>query len=138
MKTFPYPFEEFELHFADYGTVRKYEHIETDGVQMEVGDEQCLELGLLRVMDYMKQKYSNEEEAQEKGIMFLMIQMYLAHHAEAFNHGRHAVLGSESGLISRNLLRAVHHFYTSQTLKKIGHGPTPKKVIALAKTYAEE
>jgi hypothetical protein len=137
-KKYPYTYEEFERHFADYSVVRQYRHVARQGEQVEVGDSKSFEVTVLRVMDYMRQIYPNEEEAQQKTNMFILIQMYLAEHAQEFDQGDLAVLGSEEGLASRHLLRAVHHLYTSRPLSKFKRGPSPKEVIALATKYAKE
>jgi len=138
MSNHTYTFEEFKRHFADYGMVRKYEHVARAGEQVEVGDSQDFEITVLRVMDYMTQIYSDEEEAHHKASMFILIQMYLAEHAQDFDQGALAVVGSEQGLVSHHLLRAVHHLYTSRPLSKIGRGPSPKEVIRLAQKYAQD
>ena len=67
----------------------------------------------------MTQIYSDKEEAIHKTKMFILMQMYLSEHAHDFDQGTLAVVGSEQGLVSRFLLRAIHHFYTSRPLSKI-------------------
>jgi hypothetical protein len=135
---YTYTFGEFERHFADYSTVRKYEHVARGDEQVAVGGSQDFEISVLRVMDYMKQIYTDEEEAMYKMQMFILMQMYLAEHSQEFNQGALAVVGSGEGLVSRSLLRAVHHFYTSRPLAKKGRGPSPQDVTALAQKYAHE
>lgn len=139
MPSYAYPFEEFQRHFADYKVVRDYEHVSKGNEHVEIGPERNEVTTMLRVLDYMLQFYP-EDEAKDKTAMFVLINGYIAEHAEDFNVGTMAVLGSEEtgGLISQPLLRAIHHKFTSQPLSKLGKGPSPQEVIALAKKYESE
>jgi hypothetical protein len=139
MKTVPYTFEEFERHIADFMTVREYEHIERDGEQVEVGKDGGFELSMLRLMDYMKQVYAKEEEAQHKCFTFILINSYIAKHTQEFTQADLMVAREKHGdMARRSLYRAVHHFYTDTASPKYAYGPTPEEVITLAKRYAEE
>jgi hypothetical protein len=40
--------------------------------------------------------------------------------------------------VTRSLLRAVHHFYTTVPLSEMPKGPAPDEVIALAKKYHQD
>ena len=138
MKQHNYTFEEFARHLKDYSLVPKYGHVEVEGKQMEVADYRVFQSLFLWVMDYMKQNYPDEEEANQKANLFFLIQMYLADHAHEFDQGGYAVLGGEKGLVSRRLLRAIHHLYTSRPSLVIGRGPSPKEVMELAYKYVND
>lgn len=137
----PYTFEEFHDHFHAMTVVRDYQHVGMGDEEVEIGDDRSFEHNVLRVMDYMRQLYSNKDEGREKGTLLILMMGYIAQHIGDFDQTHHLFKMSnpeEPAMVSEHLLRAVHHFYTSKTLGQLGHGPDPKAVIALADDYRDK
>jgi hypothetical protein len=133
-----YTFDEFIRHWKDYGVVRNYTHLDRNGEQVEIGDSHDYELSVLRVFDYMRQIYSDKDEAREKGMLFSLMYSYLDEHAADFDVGTLSVTGKTMGLVGEHLLRAVHHVFTTVPLADLGHGPAPADIIKLAESYEKD
>ena len=131
-----YPFEQFLAHFADWRLVRDYHHVTIGSTTAPITGERDFTSSVLRARDYMQQQYGDTPEAAEKAKLFVLIQLYLAQHAQEFDRGSLAVCGTEQGLVSQHLLRAVHHFFTRQPLSAMHDDPSVEEVISVAEAYA--
>jgi len=140
MDKIDYPFIEFLDHVRAMRQVRKYNHVRLGDKFIELGNDECLEHNIARIMDYMGQLYDNEEERLFKGKLLTLMLMYLAENIHDFDTADYAVCASDdaAALVSEHLLRAVHHFFTTKSLQELGHGPSPDEVKELAHKFKED
>ena len=131
-----YPFDEFLKHYDEL------QHGDYFGRDRDADDsdaEPCFEKSLMVVMEYMREKFTDEREAFFKGSRYVMILNFLSHHLNDFDRGDYAVYGSQKvgALTSEHLLKAVHHFYTSPTLIAENKEPTPGEVMTMADSFRD-
>ena len=115
MSDFPYPFQEFLDHLAALEIVSKYEYVtlssgkvvELSGEPGDAGDM------IFRVLDYMRQLYSDEAEVFYKGARFMVIVHHMSSHLPAFEDARLAIIGGmgDPSVVDLRAWRALHHFF---------------------------
>ena len=126
-----YSFDEFAKHFDDVQAQLNENR--------EAGYPQSFEMSIGVVHDYMKTVVADEKERRHKVGRFCLIMNYVSDHIHEFDEGDFAVYGSErvGTLASEHLLRAIHRFYTSDSLWTMKRDPTPIEVMELAATLRE-
>jgi hypothetical protein len=129
-----YSFDEFVSHFKALAYVGKYETVD-----LCRGDERKhidlastnLDPGMLKVMDYMGQCFTDEAQKLDKGYRIYRVIHYLRDHRDELAKSRFASLRKESGHIDMHveLLMAIHELvYCSNHSRS----PSPRKVLARA------
>jgi len=132
----PYPFQEFWDHLQALETVQKYQHVTlSNGDDVELAPVSGLESMVPRVMDYMRQLYTDDREIFFKGSRLMIMVSNAASMLPALDNAGLAVIGStESGsLVQERVWRALHHFY----IEKGAENPTDKEIIEFASTLSD-
>jgi len=139
MADIQYPFEEFMRHVEELTPLLKEER-EALNPRTEEDGSVPFEWNVIRVFEYMRPLYSDERERQYKMQRYCLIMHYLAEHFSDFDQGDFAVYGSPKvgGLVGKHLFKALHHFFTTQDLSMMGHGPSPQEVLELAARFRED
>jgi hypothetical protein len=137
MADFTYSFEEFSDHLAAMDIVQQYEDIWTPGAgHIEItSDQPNFMTASLKVMDYMRQLYKDEQEVFFKGSRFTIIMNFIAHHLDDFETARLAVRGVSESLLAEPAWRAVHQIFTAPDWLSHGRDVTIQEVIEAARTY---
>lgn len=117
---FEYTFKEFQDHLAAQLIVRNYEYVTRQGRQVKLDDvlpSDSFEASAVKTWDYFNQIYP-KGLAMEKGALFMSMCHHIGKNLEKYCDARLAVDGSdESGaLLSDQLLRAVHNYFTGHKL----------------------
>jgi len=127
----PYTFEEFHEH-ASRATKLLAEYREAG--------EGSFERSVIKTMEMFDALYLDPVERQFKHGRFCLIMSYMSEHLQDFDRGDFAVYGSErvGSLVGEHLLRAVHHFYTSNELfDQDSKPPTPDVIMVLAEQFRD-
>ena len=119
-----YPFDEFARHYDD---LHEDDRLEPGNFMANV----------MRVNEYMVERYSDQIEKTYKLGRFILIMQYVSDHLADFDREDYAVFGSQhvGGLVSDHILRAVHEIFTEREMSDIGDGPGIFEVMQLADTY---
>jgi hypothetical protein len=139
MNEIPYPFDEFTDHLAALEFVSRYTHVTlADGSMVELAAESSFESMVLRVMDYMRQLYEDEQEALFKGSRLVIIVHHISTELVKFEAAQLAVIGGEGvpAAIDTRVWRALYHFYVQE--QALGDRVTTEKVISYANALPED
>lgn len=126
-----YPFYEFLEHFEEahrFGERARAEGEEVD--QMAI---------MLRMLEYMRPRYSREEAAY-KAAKFTIVMDYLASHMDDWDISDYGVTGSNASgsLIGEHVLRAVHQVYlTDAEGRHRVEEPSPERILHLARQFRD-
>jgi len=114
-----YTFSEFMDHLAAIDTVREYRHVTLhNGDDVELAPAHNFESMVIRVMDYMRQLYTDEREAFFKGSRMMLIMNTASHRLQELEDAGLAVIGGGDApsLVQERAWRALHHFYAVMPL----------------------
>ena len=129
-----YSFDEFLSHFQALAFVGKYDSVDLSfGEQRKHLDLDSTDLDpvMLKVMDYMGQCYTDEEEKMDKGYRLYRVIHYFCDHREELTNLDFAIHREDARSIDMHpeLLRAIHELvYCSDD----PDDPVPSVVLARA------
>jgi hypothetical protein len=127
---FRYPYEEFSGHIKATTMVRQWEYTSHFGF---LGAEQSDRLNRARIIDYFSDSYSDWHEALEKAEIFLLICDFIARNSALFAREGFIERPNDGDYVVESaLLRAVHHFFTTQAQ---AGAVEPNEVLGLARTF---
>jgi len=112
-KQVAYTYEEFAQDLRAQEFVRKYEFITRHGEDIEIGQDDSFEASVFRNLDYFHQVYPRKT-AIKKAMVFMRIVTHLAARFQKYNRGTLAIDGSEYSVVSEQLTRALHDYFTSE------------------------
>ncbi len=136
---YSYSFKEFSQHFCALPLVGKYSEVQLDysitKSPLHIGQSNCFEAQILRVMDYMAQVIEDREERTYKGIRLHSAMTYLSRHINDFEHKGLAYRETDEGKpswVSEPVLKALHKALCGS---RPPTQPQIKRVIALAEKF---
>ena len=124
--SYEYSFEDFARHHREFSSLSR------------PADPGPMEATAIRLFQYLRPEFGDEEEFRYKAQIFLLIMSYMAQHLEELDDEDFAVRGSDMALVGNHLLWAVHHVFTTTALSDLGYGPSVEEIKALARERKRE
>ncbi|CAN5432771.1 hypothetical protein BH10PLA2_BH10PLA2_25010 [soil metagenome] len=131
-----YTFEEFMQHVVDVPIMLDSAKANLEPEESERGNAP-FEWTVVRVYEFMGQKYQDSVERMHKSQRYCLMMHYLSTHISEFDTEDFAVFGSKrvGGLLGEHLLRAVFETFANGALPD--KEPTPEEMRELASKFRE-